>query len=75
MAGTDDATRLSPGSVGAGPGRTASTGSTRPPSSGWLTGSDSIDHGRFGPGTLPRDVANFVLQRMIERRKKEGRSG
>ncbi len=52
VAATDDATRLSPGSAGAGPGRTVSAGSTRPPSSGWLTGSNSIDHGRFGPGTL-----------------------
>ena len=40
----DDTTRIGPG---------ASAAVTRPASdSGWLTSSGSIDHGRFGPGTI-----------------------
>ena len=49
----DEVTRLSPGAAAApGSRRTVPAGSARPPSSGWLTGSDSIDHGRFGPGMV-----------------------
>jgi hypothetical protein len=48
-----DITRLSPGEAAAGgTRRTPPAGGARPASSGWLTASDSIDHGRFGPGTL-----------------------
>ena len=32
--------------------RTPPLSAGRPPSSGWLTASDSIDHGRFAPGSL-----------------------
>jgi hypothetical protein len=47
-----DITRLSPGEAAGGTRRTPPAGGARPTSSGWLTASDSIDHGRFGPGTL-----------------------
>jgi serine/threonine-protein kinase len=33
-------------------GQTPRSGAARRPSSGWLTASDSISHGRFAPGTL-----------------------
>jgi Protein kinase domain len=46
--GASQATELSPG------GFTQRTppAAGKPPSSGWLTSSDSISHGRFGPGAL-----------------------
>jgi hypothetical protein len=53
VAAANDATRLSPGSSPAEGTRRASPASgARPPSSGWLTASDSINHGRFEPGAL-----------------------
>jgi hypothetical protein len=45
--GASQATGSSPGSTRRTP---AATG--KPPSSGWLTSSDSISHGRFAPGAL-----------------------
>ncbi len=45
----DDETRLSDGRA---QGEPASSGSDGPTSSGWLSSSDAIDHGRFDPGTL-----------------------
>jgi serine/threonine-protein kinase len=49
----EEATRLSPGGA---PGRitrhTPAPGRAAPPSSGWLSSSDSISHGRFPPGAL-----------------------
>ncbi len=48
VAATEEATVLAPGGVThRTPGDTA-----RPPSSGWLTASDSINHGRFAPGAV-----------------------
>ncbi len=46
--GASQATELSPGGF---TGRTPSAAG-KLPSSGWLTSSDSISHGRFGPGSL-----------------------
>lgn len=45
---TEQVTRASSGAAGAAEARTRPQSS----SSGWLTGSDSIDHGRFAPGAL-----------------------
>ena len=54
--GSDDArTRLTPGSAESpAPGKdpSSSRSSSASSSSGWLSGSGSIDHGRFPPGTL-----------------------
>jgi hypothetical protein len=61
VSAAEQTTQLHPGSLpGASGGVTRRTpppgaprpGAPRPPSSGWLTGSDSINHGRFAPGTL-----------------------
>ena len=46
--GASQATELSPG----GFTRRTPPAAGKPPSSGWLTSSDSISHGRFAPGTL-----------------------
>jgi hypothetical protein len=43
----NDETRLSPQSAGSKSGSPATSSS-----SGWLSSSDAIDHGRFPPGTL-----------------------
>ncbi len=59
LPGMDDATRLAPGS-GAAPSKSSSRPAShrdgrdsRPSSStGWLSSSGAIDHGRFEPGTL-----------------------
>lgn len=48
MATDDDVTRLAPGSSPDPKPRTAQTATT----TGWLTSSGSIDHGRFAPGTI-----------------------
>ena len=53
VAASEPATRLSPGGASAGiTQRTPAPGGAAPPSSGWLTSSDSISHGRFAPGAL-----------------------
>jgi serine/threonine-protein kinase len=55
LPGMDDATRLSPGKTSSGPHdrRSQSSRDSRPSSStGWLSSSGAIDHGRFEPGTL-----------------------
>jgi serine/threonine-protein kinase len=46
--GASQATELLPGGLTRG----TPPGGGKPPSSGWLTSSDSISHGRFGPGAL-----------------------
>jgi serine/threonine-protein kinase len=49
----DNVTRLAPGASAAGPSQQSRTPSGATiGSSGWLTSSDSISHGRFPPGTL-----------------------
>ena len=55
LPGMDDATRLAPGKTSSGPHdrRSQSSKDSRPSSStGWLSSSGAIDHGRFEPGTL-----------------------
>jgi protein kinase-like protein len=53
VAASEPATRLSPGRASGGiTRRTPALGGAAPPSSGWLTSSDSINHGRFAPGAL-----------------------
>ena len=58
LPGADDATRLAPGSSASQTGSSAhdrrshSSKDSRPSSSGWLSSSGAIDHGRFEPGTL-----------------------
>ena len=46
--GASQATGLSPGDFT----RRTPPAAGKPPSSGWLTSSDSIDHGRFAPGAM-----------------------
>jgi Protein kinase domain len=50
--GDGQVTELSPGAASNGATRLTPSGAGKPPSSGWLTSSDSISHGRFGPGAL-----------------------
>jgi len=53
VAASEPPTRLSPDGASAGvTRRTPPPGGAAPPSSGWLTASDSINHGRFAPGAL-----------------------
>ena len=53
MGATEPAAGVSPAGAGAGTTRrTPSPSGAAPPSSGWLTSSDSISHGRFAPGAL-----------------------
>src|SRR5215218_4228072 len=48
----DEATRMDQGETRLGPGPSAASSSAPTSSSGWLTSSAAIDHGRFPPGTL-----------------------
>jgi hypothetical protein len=49
---TREAAQLSPGGPAGFTRRTPPAGGTRSPSNGWLMTSDSINHGRFAPGTI-----------------------
>ena len=50
--GAGQATALAPGGFTGPTPPAASPGTGTPPSSGWLTSSDAISHGRFAPGAL-----------------------
>jgi len=53
LSGAEQRTMLAPGSASDAATRLASGGSHKPSSSsGWLTSSGSIDHGRFAPGAI-----------------------